>query len=107
MSRFDDLLKNAPRRSAPPEPKTELAPRPGSAPAAATLNPPALPTAPRGPGRPKGKKSDPAFRQVSVYIADDLHHKVKGVLHNDRRGQEFSELVGALLTEWLARRTAE
>jgi len=60
--------------------------------------------APRRPGRPPGKRSDPGFAQVSAYIPADLHHEVKLTLLQERKGREFSELVAELLAEWLARR---
>lgn len=60
--------------------------------------------APRRPGRPKGKRSDPSFEQVSAYIPGDLHHGVKLALLQERQGREFSELVTELLTGWLNNR---
>jgi hypothetical protein len=67
---------------------------------------PAPPDAPaaRGPGRPRGKRSDPGYVQVTAYIADDLHYAVKLALLQERKGREFSELVAELLTAWLESR---
>jgi hypothetical protein len=46
-------------------------------------------------GRPPGKKSDPNFRQVTVYISAELHDK-------SREGvKDFSELVEKLLRDHL------
>ena len=90
MSRFDDLLKKAkerPRASQEPPP----APEPPS-------------PAPRPVGRPKGKRSDPDYVQVSSHIPRELHFKVKAALLLDRKGVEFSELVADLLSEWLSKR---
>jgi hypothetical protein len=90
VSRFDDLLKTAKRRpSVPQEP-----------PSPAPVDTPA----PRGPGRPKGKRSNPAFVQVSAHIPGELHHNVKLALLRERKGVEFSELVAELLSGWLAKR---
>ena len=60
----------------------------------------ATPPAPRR-GRPPGKRSDPGFAQVTAYVPEELHHNVKLALLQDRKGQEFSELVGDLLRDWL------
>jgi len=61
--------------------------------------PGALPS--RGPGRPRGKRSDPGFIQATAYIPAELHHAVKLALLQERRGREFSELVAELLAEWV------
>lgn len=54
------------------------------------------------PGRPRtGKRSNPAFEQVSVYIRKDTHREVKIALLREAGGRQFSELVEDLLTEWL------
>lgn len=50
-------------------------------------------------GRPRGKKSDPAYAQVTVYIRKDSHEKAKARLFPERR--EFSELMDELLAKWL------
>jgi hypothetical protein len=64
---------------------------------------PAPATTPRR-GRPPGKRSDPGFVQVTAYIPAELHHNVKLALLQERKGREFSELVDALLTEWVRSR---
>jgi hypothetical protein len=46
-----------------------------------------------------GKRSNAEYRQVSAYIRKDTHRKVKMALLEE--DQEFSELVGRLLEEWL------
>lgn len=99
---------------APANPATgPTGPELATPPAAATSPPPATPgPSPalpepeprRGPGRPKGKRSDPAFDQVSAYVPHDLYRDVKVALLEDDQGQEFSELVAELLVGWLASR---
>jgi hypothetical protein len=46
-----------------------------------------------------GKRSNAEYRQVSAYIRKDTHRKVKMALLEE--DQEFSELVGQLLEDWL------
>ena len=59
-----------------------------------------MPTKRRG-GRPRGKRSDPDFEQITAYIRKQTHHGVKIALLQEGRGQEFSELLENLLAEWL------
>lgn len=108
MSRFKGILDDAKHRQAepvagpePPTPLTpvDVAPPPRPSPAPPIESPPT-----RKPGRPPGKRSDPGFVQVTAYIPDDLHHNVKLALLQERKGREFSELVGELLTSWLQSR---
>lgn len=56
---------------------------------------------PAKPGRPRGKRSDPAFEQITAYIRKDTHRQVKLALLQAGEDQEFSELVEDLLTQWL------
>jgi hypothetical protein len=51
-------------------------------------------------GRPPGKRSHPDFEQITAYIRKETHHAVKIALLKDDR-KEFSELVEALLRQWL------
>ena len=53
----------------------------------------------RAQGVGLGKRSNAEYRQVSAYIRKDTHRKVKMALIEEE--QEFSELVGRLLEEWL------
>ena len=100
---------DAPAESSPtlPAASATTPPPPGSTarPSAAPPSPaPAEVAPPRGPGRPRGKRSDPTFDQVTAYVPHDLYHRVRLALLKDDRGQEFSELVAELLAEWLAGR---
>ena len=54
----------------------------------------------KSPGRPPGKRSDPEFEQVTAYIRKETHQAVKIELLKSGR-QKFSELVEALLQQWL------
>lgn len=60
-----------------------------------------MPTNQRGPGRPRGKRSNPDFEQTTVYIRKETHRAVKIALLQEGKGQEFSELVESLLSTWL------
>lgn len=55
-------------------------------------------------GRPKGKRSDSNYEQVTAYIRKDTHTAVKIELLKERQNgqkREFSELIQELLDEWL------
>jgi hypothetical protein len=51
-----------------------------------------------------GKRSDPAYRQISTYVRSDLYRSVKRELLMDER--DFSDLMDELLAEWVSRRQA-
>ena len=65
---------------------------------------PAPAEAPRR-GRPPGKRSDPTYSQVTAYIPEDLHRRVKIALLQEAKGREFSQLIEALLLDWIGPRT--
>ena len=50
-------------------------------------------------GRPRAKHSDPDYKQMSVYIHQDVRNKVKARLFE--QDGEFSTLVESLLRDWL------
>ncbi len=53
-------------------------------------------------GRPKtGKRSDPAWKPHTVLIRKETHKGVSRRLQDIDGGQDLSELVDDLLTEWL------
>jgi len=54
---------------------------------------------PKKMGRPRAKHSDPAYKQMSVYIHEDVRLLVKARLLE--HGGEFSALVESLLRHWL------
>ncbi len=58
----------------------------------------------RGPGRPAtGKRSDPAFEKVGVYLNADIHKRVKQQLLEAGAG-DLSDLIGKLLAAHLGDR---
>ena len=62
-------------------------------------------TAGRSRGRPPGKRTNPDYQQVTVYLPRALQDRVKIALIQEGR-KEFSELVEKLLTEWIDQHTA-
>jgi hypothetical protein len=67
-----------------------------------------LPAAPATKmGRPKGKRSNPAYTQVTSYIRQDTYTKIRVLLLQKGDGQEFSELVEELLSKFLETQTSE
>jgi hypothetical protein len=50
-------------------------------------------------GRPPGKKTNPEYTQVTVYLRKDVHRQAKKLLIDD--GREFSELVDELVNTWV------
>ena len=52
-------------------------------------------------GRPKGKRSNSNFQQVTAYVRRDTYRKVSIELLDRENKGEFSELVEDLLQKWL------
>lgn len=50
----------------------------------------------------RGKRSDPDYEQVSAYIRKETYRKVKISLLEAEEKQDFSDLVEALLSDWLS-----
>jgi hypothetical protein len=59
--------------------------------------------APKGPGRPPGKRSDPNFAGYTVYVRRDTRKAVNRALDGEK---EFSNLVQELLEDWLTTQAA-
>jgi hypothetical protein len=53
-------------------------------------------------GRPKGKRSDPDYEQVTAYIKKETYRQTKIALLQQGEVQDFSLLVEQLLAEWLS-----
>lgn len=60
----------------------------------------ASPPAPRASKRPTGKRSDPAYTQITAYIRKDTHESVMRAIY---KRQELSELIEEQLAAWLQR----
>jgi hypothetical protein len=103
MSKFSGLLE---RR------KTNLLPAPDlESPDLQTSNnldsqpagSPVVPSEER-PKRPRGKKGDPAYTQVTAYIKTDTYQRTQiRLLQLRGKKKEVSELLQELLTDWLER----
>jgi hypothetical protein len=79
-TRFSGVLKNT----------QALAPMPDTTAAEATA---------RKVGRPPGKKSNPEYQQVTIYIEKQVHRTARKLLLDDER--QFSDLVNELVSEWV------
>ena len=56
----------------------------------------------RRSGRPKtGKRSDPAYKQVTAWVRKDTHDLVTKRLFLEESRREFSDLIQVLLEDWL------
>ena len=51
-------------------------------------------------GRPPGKKSNPSYSQVTVYLQKKVHRNARKLLFDD--GRNFSDLVDELVARWVA-----
>jgi hypothetical protein len=51
------------------------------------------------PGRPRGKSSDPAWSQVTVYLRTETHRGAQKLLFDERK--QFSDLVEELVSDWI------
>lgn len=115
-SKFTGLLAQARNRTGEEDPEEEEvaalppAPASGSAPAATTPAPARRASVssalPEGEvparGRPRnGKRSDPAYTQITAYILKKTHQDVKVALLREGKGRELSEVVEECLAAWL------
>lgn len=57
----------------------------------------------RGPGRPIGKRSNPAYRQYTALLRKDTHDRAIEKLRKTAAKPDFGELVEELIQEWLAK----
>lgn len=58
-------------------------------------------------GRPKGKRSNPDFEQVTAYVRSKTYRQTKIALLQQDELEDFSELLEELLTEWLSTQKGE
>ena len=52
-------------------------------------------------GRPPGKKTDPHYVQVTVYLRKEIHREAKKLLLDN--GGQFSDLVDDLVSQWIVK----
>jgi hypothetical protein len=55
----------------------------------------------RGRGRPPGKRSDPDFQPTTVLLRKQTKKTATRLLEDQNTGQDLSELIEDLLTEWI------
>lgn len=60
-----------------------------------------VPEAASQPAPIKGKYRNPDYTQTTVYLRRTVHRRVKTALTLVEKDQDFSELVEALLEQWL------
>lgn len=96
-SKFDAIL-GAAKGETPAEAETQA---PQVAPGQPEPTPAVTEPQKKRGGRPKGKRSDPNYEQVTAYIKKETHQQVKIALLQNGGGQDFSELVDELLVKWL------
>jgi hypothetical protein len=92
-SRFSDLLeRESEQEEEYLQPESEVMP------------PTPLPT-PDTPkrGRPTiGKRSDPSYKQATIFIRKDQRRQIERILL-DREGQELSDVIEDALSDWLVK----
>jgi hypothetical protein len=89
-SKFAGIFQNSPPETPAPAERTEKAPAPVSAPVKAL-------------GRPPGKRSNPDYAPVQVLLKKQTHKLARRILTDLDNGQDVSELVQALLEQWVAK----
>lgn len=52
-------------------------------------------------GRPRGKRSDPAWKQFSVLLKKETQRAATKILRDNDEGQDLSGLVQNLLEGWI------
>jgi hypothetical protein len=63
--------------------------------------PPREAAPPRGKGRPPGKRSDPDYQHTTVLLRKQTKKTANRLLEDADTGQDLSELIEQLLTEWI------
>jgi len=59
----------------------------------------------RGKGRPPGKRSDPDYQPTTVLLRHHTKKMANRLLEDKSTGQDLSELIEQLLTEWIQRQS--
>jgi hypothetical protein len=75
--------------------------RPATQPAARQPAPPMAAEPVRGKGRPPGKRSDPDYQPTTVLLRQHTKKMANRLLEDGNTGQDLSELIEQLLTEWI------
>ncbi len=100
MSKFKEILDAARERE--PEPDNNIQPEIDMQ----AIETKSVEPAPKQKlGRPKGKRSDPDYEQVTAYVKKETYTATKIALLSEGNKQEFSQLVQELLEQWLKSRS--
>jgi hypothetical protein len=89
-------LRHSPEPEAPPatlEPVSKIAAEVPPAPAPVA-------EAPKGKGRPPGKRSDPEFKPTTLFLRTRTKRTASRLLEDKGDEQDLSELVEQLLSQW-------
>lgn len=84
---------------------TELQQRPTKQPVTRQPAPPLAAAPARGKGRPPGKRSDPDYQPTTVLLRQQTKKLANRLLEDGSTGQDLSELIEQLLTEWIQQHT--
>jgi hypothetical protein len=57
----------------------------------------------RGRGRPRSKSSDPDYQSTTVILRKRTKRTASRMLEDQETGQDLSDLIEELLTEWITR----
>ncbi|MEP0755910.1 hypothetical protein NDA03_27395 [Trichocoleus sp. Lan] len=105
-SMFKSLLNQARSKDEQPEEEIPIQPAP--------IEQPPEVVEPRKVGRPRGRRSNPDFTQISALIPYDLLLEVQTELLKEKKEKRqrqgelnLSSLIEALLNEWLSKRKKE
>jgi hypothetical protein len=63
--------------------------------------PASVPLLPEKAPKPPGKRSDPAWKQFSLLLKKDSQEEALIRLKKHHKGNDFSDLMQALLDQWL------
>ena len=98
-SKFKGLLDAARERTT----EDGSAPAPSVEAPAASLPPAdASTTAPRPLGRPRGKRSDPEYEQITAYVRKETYRALKIKLLTSGDERDASEVIEDLIGAWLS-----
>ena len=89
-TRFSELARTHGNLASETAPEPQADPSPPEAPSQPAVKP---------TPRPRGKKSDPDYTQVTVYLRKDRYATARKRLFDERK--QFSDLVGELLDRWI------
>ncbi len=87
-SKFASIFQNSPAERPAATGRTDKAP---------------IPAPVKALGRPPGKRSNPDYSPVQVLLKKQTHKLARRILSDLDNGQDVSELVQALLEQWVVK----